>query len=97
MLVEHGADVNFQRKENGQGKENGFTPLLDLLSALHSERIYSLGIQILLDAGAQTSLEDQNGRNAMDWVQIRIKEGRLPPDFLNEMKARDQYLKEDAS
>ncbi len=90
LLIEHGANVNFQ------GKGNGFTPLIALLGALHSERVYSLGVQIFLDAGAQTTFKDQNGRNAIDWVQIRIKEGRLPPEFLNELKARRQHPKEEA-
>ncbi len=94
LLIEHGADVNFQRNENGPRGETGSTPLIALLSSLHSERIYSLGVQILLDAGAKISLKDQDGRDATDWIQIRIEEERLRPGFLNELKARSDSSSE---
>ena len=92
LLIDHGADVNFQQQGSGDAGKRGPTPLIALLSALHSEQVYSLGAQILLDAGAQTALQDQNGQDAADWANIRIKEGRLPISFLDEFRARNNSL-----
>lgn len=78
FLIDQGADVNFQNQRSGM------TPLLALLNSLHSEGIYFSGTEILIDAGAKTNIHAEKEQSFEQLVMLRIREGRLRKEFLNE-------------
>ncbi len=84
LLIEEGADVNFQEPESRT------TPLLALLRSLHSESTYYSGAQLLIDSGAVTTLQDSDGWTAVDWAKSRIREGRVDQDFLQEFEPQSE-------
>ncbi len=68
LLIERGADVN------AVASQNGATPLIACVAALHPGRVYRRIVEMLLKSGASGSLgvRDKSGRTALDWA----KDGR---------------------
>lgn len=79
FLIRHGADVNFQERDGGR------TPLIALLASMQPAKTYISGTQILVDAGATLIPADKDGLTATDWAHLRIQQGRLTANFLQEL------------
>lgn len=62
LLIDAGGEVN------SQGNQNGMTPLISLVAALHPLRVYLSGSRMLLDAGADPNIRASNGTTVLDWA-----------------------------
>jgi hypothetical protein len=62
LLIDAGGEVN------SQGNQDGRTPLMSLVAALHPLRVYLSGSRVLLDAGADPNIRANNGTTVMDWA-----------------------------
>jgi ankyrin repeat protein len=61
FLLENGADANFQMKHNGQ------TPLMFAACRIHGNVACAI-FDMLFEHGADISLRDSNGKNAIQWA-----------------------------
>ncbi len=65
LLLTHGADVNAAQFDNG------YTPLLWCVAALHSERVYLAVVNALLAVGADPTIAGHDGKTALDFARTR--------------------------
>ncbi|XP_033096593.1 uncharacterized protein LOC117100870 [Anneissia japonica] len=70
--------------------ENGLTPLHVLLNANHSFRIHLQGLQVLLDAGADSKLKDQNGKTPLDMFVHNMCEEYGNKDYGNTKREKQK-------
>jgi uncharacterized protein len=65
LLLDRGADVNAIHSEEGM------TPLMWSLAALHSASDYCDLTEMLLKAGARVEIKDREGKTALDFARSR--------------------------